>query len=239
MESTPDSSYQNRQMSKDFTNIQAIFFDTSDTLYKNAELEAAYPQKAIELIAVTRGIPEDEAKQLLKATQEKLKGTVKHVTKVRAMAELGFSREDVHQAFCTVRPQDYLSEDAALGAVISQLAEHYQLGIISNLKRKHMLEIFKALGLAPELFPLLITEDIVTEIKPDPEPFLTAIKLAKCLPEQCLYIGDSPTKDMRPAREVGMKTVLVAADSGNDEDMQYVDARVDDVKDIVGLLTKS
>ncbi len=208
MESTRDSSSQNRQMSKAFNNIHAIFFDTSDTLYKNAELEAAYPQKAVELIAVTRGIPEDEAKRLLKDTQEKLKGKVAHVTKVRVMAELGFSREDVHKAFCTVRPQDYLSQDAALGVVISQLAQRYKLGIISNLKRVHMLEIFKALGLNSKLFPLLVTEDIVTEIKPDPEPFLTAIKLAKCLPQQCLYVGDSPTKDMRPAKQVGMKTVL-------------------------------
>ncbi len=221
-------------MHKDLTNIQAIFFDTSDTLYKNKELEAAYPQKAVELIATTRNILEAEAKQLLKDTQEKLKGTVKHVTKVRAMAEIGFSRAEVHKAFCTVRPQDYLNEDKALAGVLSRLAHDYQLGIISNLKRVHMLEIFAALGISPDVFTLLVTEDIVTEIKPDPEPFLTAIKLANCAPEQCLYVGDSPTKDMRPAKEAGMKTVLVA-ETCPEEYSHYVDANISDVKYILEL----
>jgi HAD superfamily hydrolase (TIGR01549 family) len=222
-------------MAEDFTDIKAIFFDTSDTLYKNEALEAAYPQKLVELIAATRDISNDAAKLLLKETSEQLKGQVKHVTKVRAMAELGFSRTQVHKAFCRVRPQAYLREDATLRAILSELTQHYQLGIISNLKRSHMLEILQALGLSSNLFPLLVTEDIVTEIKPDPEPFLTAIRLAKCSPGECLYVGDSPTKDMRPAKQVGMKTVLIA-DSCTDEDMQYVDARISDVKDIAGLL---
>ncbi len=222
-------------MTKDFTDIQAIFFDISDTLYKNAELEKAYPQKAVELIATTRNISENEAQQLFDEAAEKIKTKVNHITKVGTMAELGFSRAQVHAAFCTVRPQEYLKEDKVLSSIISQLAQHYRLGIISNLKKAHMLEVFKALGLSLEWFTLFVTEDIVKKIKPDPEPFLTAIKLAHCLPEQCLYIGDSPTKDMRPAKEVGMKTILVA-DRPNEEAMQYADATLGEVKNIINLL---
>jgi HAD superfamily hydrolase (TIGR01549 family) len=223
-------------MSKDFANIRAIFFDTSDTLYKSAEMEAAYPQKLVELIATTRNIPADKAKRLLNEATEKLKATEKHVTKVRAAAEFGFSRAEVHEkAFCMVRPKDYLSEDTELEAVISMLTQHYKLGIISNLKRSHMLEIFEALGLSPDTFPLMVTEDIVTSIKPDPEPFLKAIGLAKCTPKECLYVGDSPTKDMQPAKEVGMKTVLIA-DNPSEEDMKYADVSISNVKDIAGVV---
>lgn len=222
-----------------FTDIKAIFFDTSDTLYKSAEMEAAYPQKLVELMAATRHISTDEAKSLLREITEKLKATEKHVTKVRAAAEFGLSRAEVHEkAFCMVRPRDYLTEDKALNEVISQLARHYRLGIISNLKRSHMLEVFEALGLSPDWFSLMVTEDIVTDIKPHPEPFLKAIELAKCRPEECLYIGDSPTKDMRPAKEVGMKTVLIA-NTVSEDDEQYVDATINDIKDIVSLLNLS
>lgn len=223
-------------MNQDFSGIKAIFFDTSDTLYKNEELEKAYPNKLIELIATTRNISKDEAKRLLSETTEKLKATEKHVTKVHAAAEFGFSRSEVHeQAFCKVAPSDYLTKDEELDAVISKLAQHYKLGIISNLRKSHMLEVFAALGLSPEWFPIFVTEDIVQEIKPAPEPFLKAIELAGCSADECIYIGDNPTKDTRPAKEVGMRTILVSKDP-KPEDMQFADAAINNVKDVADLL---
>lgn len=223
-------------MGNDFSSIRAVFFDTSDTLYTNAELEAAYPQKLVELIAETHNVSIDEAKRLLRDATEKLKATEKHVTKVRAAAELGLSREEVHErAFCLVRPKDYLVEDPQLKATMSKLAARYKLGIISNLKQSHMIEVLSALGLPEEWFPLMVTEDVVTDIKPAPEPFLKAIALAECSPDECLYVGDSPTKDMQPAKEVGMKTVLVAEDPSG-EGMKYADASVSNVKEVVNLL---
>jgi putative hydrolase of the HAD superfamily len=216
-------------------NIKTIFFDTSDTLYSNAELEAAYPQKLVELLASTRQISQDEAKALLKETAKKLEGLVKHVTKVRTMAELGFSRAQVHEALCKVNPHEFLRVDKELDAIMARLSKKYKLGIISNLKRSHMLEVLSALGLSVEWFPILVTEDIVTEIKPDHEPFLKAIELSGFAANECLYIGDSPTKDMQPAKEVGMVTMLIG-NSIPDEQASYIDVVIPNVKRIVGLL---
>ena len=64
-----------------------------------------------------------------------------------------------------------------------------KLGIISNLRHSHMLEVLDALGLSSELFPLIFAEDIVTENKPDYEPFLKAIELAQCDTQDFLYVG--------------------------------------------------
>lgn len=220
----------------DFSGIRAIFFDTSDTLYKSAEMEAAYPQKLVELIASTHGLSKAEAEKQLDEVTEKLKASEKHVTKVRAAAEFGFSRKEVHdKAFCQVDPKEYLAKDPVLDAVMSKLAGHYKLGIISNLRHSHMLEVFDALGLSPEWFPLMVTEDMVNEIKPDHEPFLKAIELAGCKAVECLYIGDSPTKDMQPAKEVGMKTLLVAK-APSEEDMKFADGAIGDVKEVAELL---
>jgi|SRR5665213_1236785 len=218
-----------------FGAVKAIFFDIADTLYSNEAMEAAYPAKLVELLAKTRNISHDEAKALLKETSEKLKGTVKHLTKVRTMAELGYDRAQVHEAFCKVDPAEFLSADKELNPVMEKLSKRYKLGIISNFKRSHVLEVLDALGLSAEWFPLLITEDIVKEIKPDHEPFLKAIELSGYTPGECLYVGDSPTKDMQPAKEVGMVTILV----GNnipDEQAAYIDASVTNVKKIVDLL---
>ena len=223
-------------MENQFNNIKVIFFDTSDTLYKNAELESAYPKKLIELIAQTHNLSIEEAANQLEHTQERLKTTEKHVTKVRAAAEFGITRGQVHrEAFCQVVPSEYLYKDEALDNVMARLAKHYKLGIISNLKKSHMLDIFSALELSPEWFPFFVTEDIVKEIKPHHEPFLKAIELSECEANECLYVGDSLTKDMQPAHEVGMKTVLIS-DSLADEHSAYVDGTITDVKKIVDLL---
>ena len=217
-----------------FTHIKAIFFDTADTLYSNEKMEAAYPSKLTELLQQERGISSDEAESLLKETTQKLKGVVKHVTKVRTMAELGFNRAQVHEAFCKVEPKQFLSADKELDLVMGRLAKKYRLGIISNFKRSHILEILSALGLSSEWFPLVVSEDIVKEIKPDHEPFLKAVELAGCAANECLYVGDSPTKDMQPAKEIGMTTVLVG--DASEENQKYADATISDVKKIIDLL---
>jgi len=219
-----------------FTHIKAIFFDVGDTLYKNEDLEKEYPRQLYKLIADTKNLDKDQAKILLKETTEKLKATEKHVTKVRAMRELGFTRAQVHEAFCKVKPSQFLVKDPELDKVIAQLAAQYTLGIISNFKKSHMLEIFEALGLSEEQLPLMVTEDIVKEIKPALEPFQKAVELAGVSAKECLYVGDSPSKDMRPAKEVGMMTILVRANP-TQEDMEYADASIENVIALSALLS--
>lgn len=215
--------------------IKAVFFDVGDTLYTNEEMEKAYPQELYKLIAQTKHIDIEAAKKLLKKTSEKLKQTEKHVTKVRAMAELGFTRAQAHVAFCKVDPKQFLVKDLTLIEVITSLSKRYTLGIISNFKRSHMIEIFHALGLSEHELPLMVTEDIVKEIKPAHEPFLKAITLAQVKPDECVYVGDSPSKDMRPAKEVGMKTILIR-ENPSPEDLQYADYHIGTVKDIEKIL---
>ncbi len=216
-------------------NVKAIFFDVGDTLYSNEDLEKAYPKKLYELLSVTKNITVDEAKTLLKETTEKLKAKEKHVTKVRAMAELGYSRAQVHEAFCKVDPYKFLRKDQSLTGTIHRLAGNYKLGIISNFKRSHLIQIIDALGLSETDFPLMVTEDIVKEIKPAHEPFQKAIELAKVSAAECLYVGDSPSKDMRPAKEVGMTTVLIRENPAS-EDLENADATTSNVKDLASLL---
>jgi putative hydrolase of the HAD superfamily len=223
-------------MNSKFSAVKVVFFDTSDTLYQNDALEAAYPRKLVELVAAARGVSVEDAKELIRQTAASLEGQVKHVTKVRVASELGFSRNEVHEkAFCLVDPSQYLVKDEALNRLMSDLAKKYKLGIISNLRRSHMMEVFAAMGLSPDVFTYFVTEDIVHEIKPDHEPFLKSIELSGCAPQECLYVGDSPTKDIRPAKEVGMKTVLIAAHPTEAESMNS-DAQIATLSELKGLL---
>jgi HAD superfamily hydrolase (TIGR01549 family) len=218
-----------------FSSIKALFFDVSDTLYTNEALEKEYPRVLTQLVADTKNISFDEAKQRIKETTESLQATEKHVTKVRAVRALGLSREQAQQAIATIRPQDFLSPDQALAVLVQTLGQHYKLGIISNLRKAHLLDVLGALGLSENLFPYLITEDIVELTKPHPEPFLKAIELAGLKPEECVFVGDSPTKDMRPAKELGMMTILVKANP-TEEDLLHADASITGIAELTTLL---
>jgi HAD superfamily hydrolase (TIGR01549 family) len=215
-----------------FESVNTIFFDVGNTLYMSPEMEKEYPRQLVELLAKTRNIDLTEAKAILSEVSKK------YVTKVRAMHDLGFTRAQVHEAFCKVDPRKYLSKDPELVAVMTTLASNYGLGIISNFKQAHLEEIIDVLGLSKDLFHWFVTEDIVQEIKPAPEPFLKAVEMSAAQVDQCLYVGDSPSKDMRPAKEIGMATVLVRQNPTED-DLTCADCSIADVKLLIELLPRT
>lgn len=75
-------------MKNRFNNIKVIFFDTSDTLYKNAELEAAYSTKLVELIAKTCNLSIKEAANQLKQNTERLKKPKNTLPKLEQLQSL-------------------------------------------------------------------------------------------------------------------------------------------------------
>jgi putative hydrolase of the HAD superfamily len=194
------------------TAISAIIFDVGGTLYNNPRFDKQYPLQVYRMLAEDNGITVEEAEQLFKETKKKVEvKTDKHVTKVRVMAELGYTRSQVHEAFCRNNPSDFLKPNPDLNSLLEKLSRRYLLGIVSNFRTTHTRDILKALGLNELLFSVIIGEDIVKEIKPSIEPFLKAVGALGVEPDSTLYVSDSVTKDLKPAKKVGMKTVLVGS----------------------------
>lgn len=221
-----------------FDQITTILFDVGDTLYVSPPMEKAYPRRLAALLASTRGINPLQAECVLRETTELLKQKLSDPTKVRAMEELGFTRPQVHAEFCMVNPSEYLSTDRRLQAVICTLGKEYKLGIISNLKRVHLDHILAVLGLSSRIFSCgIVSEDLVEEIKPAPEPFLKAVAFSGGRPDQCLYVGDSPSKDMRPAKQLGMRTALIKR-SPTKDDLAYADTSIADLGELLPLLPR-
>ncbi len=57
-------------------------------------------------------------------------------------------------------------------------------------------------------FDVVVTFDDTKKRKPAKEPFLKAIKKLKMKPEEILFIGDMPDKDIKGAKNVGMVTCI-------------------------------
>lgn len=59
-----------------------------------------------------------------------------------------------------------------------------------------------------EFFDVVVTLNDTGKLKPHKKPFEKAVKLLKLKPEEILFVGDNPERDIKGAKKIGMKTVL-------------------------------
>jgi len=59
-----------------------------------------------------------------------------------------------------------------------------------------------------DFFDVVVTLDDTGKLKPHVLPFNAAMKELKLKPEEILFVGDNPGRDIKGAKKVGMKTAL-------------------------------
>lgn len=87
--------------------------------------------------------------------------------------------------------------------------EGYPLVLVTDADGRDALPRLEKSGLR-ERFSHVITHDMTWEKKPSHIPFLYALKSAGIPPDEAgdtVFIGDSPRRDIAPARKIGMHTV--------------------------------
>lgn len=190
--------------------IKVIFFDTNDTLYSSEDFARAQSRQPIYQLAELKKITFHDAQQLFENKKKILERKLAHVTKVAVMMELGISRIAMQRYMALIDAQHYLSSDPKLKQMLRELVEDYQLGIISNVLKKAVANILTALGVPRRLFTYFVTVGNTTHSKPHPEPFEKAIELSGRAASEIVYVGDSLTKDIIPAKRAGMQTILIS-----------------------------
>ena len=91
--------------------------------------------------------------------------------------------------------------------VLKKLKKKYRLAIVTDSPRLQPFTRLAALGIL-SYFDTIVTFDDTHKHKPDPAPFRFLLKKLKLKPEQVIFVGDSPRRDMPGARAVGMITVF-------------------------------
>jgi putative hydrolase of the HAD superfamily len=87
-------------------------------------------------------------------------------------------------------------------AVLTRLAQSYELGIISNFDRR-LRWILDELALAPFFRHVVISSEVGAD-KPDPWIFERALELAGAEPHEALHVGDEPAADWEGAARAGL-----------------------------------
>lgn len=81
------------------------------------------------------------------------------------------------------------------------------LGIVSDAPRMRAWLRLTEMGLS-DFFNAVITLDDTGAAKPSELPFKAAIKAIGVKPEEILFVGDNPGRDIAGAKKIGMKTAL-------------------------------
>lgn len=94
-------------------------------------------------------------------------------------------------------------------------AQGWQIAVVTNAPRVNAEHMLRAIGLRDRFDTLVIGEEC-TRAKPDPEPYLAAMRLLGETPDTCIAFEDSPS-GLRAARASGAYTVGIrsAADDAS------------------------
>lgn len=105
-----------------------------------------------------------------------------------------------------IRLDRFIQPDAALGRMLERLP--LRKIIFTNADAQHARRVLSRLGILGQFESIIDIHLLEFVNKPDRRAYLRALEFASARPEECLLIEDSAA-NIRPAREMGMTTVLV------------------------------
>jgi len=94
--------------------------------------------------------------------------------------------------------------------LLELLRDRYDLGVVSNFYG-NLHKVFEDLGMQ-DLFRCLIDSSRIGVVKPDPRIFQAALDRMSIRPEEAVFVGDNPGRDMEGAKGLGMPHIWLAGE---------------------------
>jgi HAD superfamily hydrolase (TIGR01549 family) len=182
-----------------------LLFDLDDTLYRSPGLRAARDRAIMAAAARTLAVSPDEARVRFREAKQAAGSTA------RALESLGVSRQAFWDALASVDPRTHLSRDDALCGLLARLSCRHALAVLTNSPGRAGRAVLDALGISGA-FTAVLGADEVPAPKPSREAFKAMLGLLAADPRQCVMVGNTAEKDILPAKELGMRTVLVGGE---------------------------
>jgi len=211
-------------MNPALSHVDTWVFDLDQTLYPaEAEVMALIEGKMTAFVARETGLPRDEAYRLQKSYLSE-HGT----TLAGLMAHYGVEPrrflDEVHDVSI-----DSLHPDSELNSLIADLPGRKI--VFTNGDDAHAVRILAKLEMTALFDGVFHLEHANWVPKPNMATFELMMKAHLVTPTRAAFFEDSP-KNLRPAHQLGMKTVLVGPKAGGNTDA-FVDFRAPTVKDFL------
>lgn len=104
------------------------------------------------------------------------------------------------------------------------------MGIVTSSRKDHFDIIHKKTGLL-KYFDFVLTSEDYSKTKPDPEPYLRALKVSKMKKEECIVIEDSE-RGLKSALAAGLKCYIIPTDLTKDSDFSGASKILNDISEL-------
>lgn len=193
--------------------LDAILFDLDDTLYPEITyIRSAFREVADFLAGWGIGAPHEILCLLEHIHWEIDRDRVFQ----HAARRLRFPQEWIPQLVRMVRahcPKLHLPPETR--QVLSALCRRYRIGIVTDGHREVQRRKIASLEIRDYVDALVVSDELGRPFwKPDPLPFLTACRVLKARPENTLFVGDHPWRDIWGAQQLGMRAIRIRRADG-------------------------
>jgi putative hydrolase of the HAD superfamily len=205
--------------------IRTILFDLDDTLYpRQSGIMEQIRRLMLRYLRTRFGLSPGEA-DALRNHYFQTYGTTMRGLQVNHDIDADEFLHYVHNF-----PVDqYLGPNPRLDAVLAAIPQRKV--IFTNASREHAERVLAELGIRRHFERIVDVRDMEYESKPQAGAYHRICELLGVRPEESMLVEDN-VRNLRPAKELGMVTVLVAGDGTNDS----VDYAISCIEEIGGLL---
>ncbi len=186
---------------KDLANIKFWLFDLDNTLYDGAtKVFDQVDKKMSQFISKKLNVSIDEARKIQKNYFQEYNTTLNGMIKNHKIDADEFL-EFVHDVDLS-----FLDKDKELEDEIKKL--NGKKIIFTNGSRTHALNVTKRIGIDKLFDGIFDIRDCEFIPKPSKEPYKKLVECYKIEPQYCIFFEDI-ARNLRPAHELGMKTVWI------------------------------
>ena len=187
--------------------IKAVLFDLDGTLYKSGTLTGAIQRLAFDLLASIRQTSVESARRNVQMQMPKSLSFTKTIEKLGLPRQIWYK-----EAVKRIDPNRYVKHDERNAQLVVEIQERgLKKGVVTNSGKPWAIKILLALGFPIDSFDVIV-DSFMAEPKPSMELYELALKLLDLQPNEVVYVGDRTIEELKPAKQVGMVTILVSAD---------------------------
>jgi len=211
--------------------VKAVLFDLFDTLLLVKDGETFYMPALAKLhhrlVEEKVNVPFEDFKRVYFEVRDKLYAEAAekmeephfNVRVSRTLQAFGYDYDVSHpivRSATDVFAEEfmrYVVMDSEATEVLEKLHADYRLGVVSNFAIPECLnQLFEKFSL-DRFFDVVIISGAVNIRKPNPAIFQMALRALNLKAEEAVFVGDTPSMDVKGAKNVGMHAILIDRES--------------------------
>jgi putative hydrolase of the HAD superfamily len=201
--------------------IKALLFDMDNTLFDLVGAQMA----ACRAVSRSLGVMEDD--RLFEYFLRPVRGFESHENILDFMLDRGIPVSGLYDTARRMYEQEKIRAITPYPGVVDTLNMIRNLGlpmgIITDAHSRDAVMRLQKTELLP-YFCCMVTYDMVRVKKPAPEPFIVALDMLRTTTDEVLLVGDSPRRDIEPAKKLGFRTVYARYGDRFSDDRSSVQA---------------